>query len=189
MGKNTRNRGLSKTPTYLTWNSMRRRCFLGSQGKKPAYANVKVCERWEEFSNFLEDMGERPEGTSLDRINVLGDYEPENCRWATPSEQQRNKKFNRTLTYNGVTKSVHDWSEEFGIGSMTLYKRVFEHGWDVEKSLLTPPFGNCKKANKDNGKQKDYKCPCCGLVGNKGNLSQHLRSQKNTCKGEPLNFK
>ena len=180
------NRGLSKTPTYFTWNSMRRRCFLGSRGEKPDYANVKVCERWQEFSNFLEDMGERPEGTTLDRINVFGDYEPGNCRWATPSQQQRNKKSNRTLTYSGVTKSIHDWSEEFNIGSATLYKRVFEYGWDVEKSLLTPPFGNCKEANKNNGKQKDHKCPCCDLVGSKGNLSKHLRSPKNTCSGDPI---
>ncbi len=159
---------------------------MGAQGKKPAYANVKVCERWEEFSNFLEDMGERPEGTSLDRIDVFGDYEPKNCRWATASEQQRNKRFNRTLTYNGVTKSIHDWSEQFSIGSNTLYKRVFEYGWEVDKALLTPAYGKHKESSKNNGKQKDHRCPCCGLVGNRGNLTQHLRSPKNTCSGEPI---
>jgi len=186
MGKNTKNRGLSKTPTYLTWNAMRRRCFLGYQGKKSAYVNIKVCERWQEYSNFLEDMGERPEGASLDRINVFGDYEPENCRWATPSQQQRNKKFNRTLTHNGVTKSIHDWSEEFQIGYNTLFKRVFEFGWGVEESLLTSAYGKHKEASKNNGKQKDHVCPSCGLVGSKGNLVQHLRSPKNTCSGDPV---
>jgi hypothetical protein len=145
-----RNKGLSKTPTYLTWNSMRRRCLLGSRGKRPDYANIKICERWQEYSNFLEDMGERPEGTSLDRIDAFGDYEPENCRWATASQQQRNKKSSRTLTYNGETKSIHDWSEQFGVGSATIYKRVQEYGWTVEDALLTPPYGrhpiSCKRS-------------------------------------------
>ncbi len=186
MGNNTKNRGLSKTPTYCSWNSMIRRCSPESREKYPSYANIEVCERWKEFSNFLEDMGERPEGTSLDRIDVFGNYEPDNCRWATLSQQQRNKKVNRTLTYNGVTKTIHDWSEEFGIGVNTLYNRVFKHGWSVEDSLLTHPFGNCRKANKNNGRQKDHKCPCCDLVGNKGNLVQHIRSIKNTCKGDPV---
>ena len=175
------NKGLSKTPTYLTWNSMKRRCLLGSQGIKPSYANIKVCERWQEYSNFLEDMGERPEGTSLDRIDVFGDYEPENCRWATLSQQQRNKRSNRTLTYKGVTKSLHDWAEETGVGPATLYKRLTEYGWDPETTLFTKPYEKHSEGCKNNGKQKDHQCPCCGKIMSKGNLTQHLRSPKNTC--------
>ena len=181
MGHSKNNKGLSKTPTYLTWNAMRRRCYLGSIGEKPSYAGVLCCERWESFENFIADMGERPDGMTLDRINPSGNYCPENCRWATPVRQQRNKRNNRTLTYNGVTKSIHDWAEETGIGPMTLYKRITEYGWDVEKALSTPPFGNSIESNRNNGKQKDHQCPCCGKFMNKGNLTQHLRSPNNPC--------
>lgn len=82
------------TPTYHTWEAMIRRGNVGDDGTKIAYsyAHVKVCDRWRSFENFLEDMGERPEGKSLDRIDFLGDYCPENCRWATPSEQILNQR-------------------------------------------------------------------------------------------------
>lgn len=186
MGCNTNNRGLSKTPTYLTWNAMRRRCYLGSIGKKPAYSGVSYCEKWKSFENFVADMGERPEGTTLDRIDPTGDYCPENCRWETNTRQQRNKRNNRTLTYNGVTKSLHDWAEEVGIGAMTLHKRLTEYGWDPEMALFTSAYGNHKGTCKNNGKQKDHSCPSCGLVGSKGNVTQHIQSAKNTCSGQPL---
>lgn len=79
--------GKKGTPTYKSWSSMKWRC-----GKTKSYEQVKVCERWQSFENFLADMGERPEGTTLDRIDPEGDYEPSNCRWATPAEQAQNRK-------------------------------------------------------------------------------------------------
>lgn len=83
-----------KTPTYYSWVNMRARCkypyhtafkYYGARG-------ITVCERWEVFANFLEDMGERPEGMSLDRIDPDGNYEPSNCRWATNEEQLANRR-------------------------------------------------------------------------------------------------
>jgi hypothetical protein len=78
------------TPTWKSWRNMRRRA-----GKHPRYLHVTVCERWDDFTLFLEDMGERPEGSSLDRIDVTGNYEPGNCRWATPSVQSANQRRRR----------------------------------------------------------------------------------------------
>jgi hypothetical protein len=186
MGNNTENKGQSKTPTYLSWNSMRRRCLLGEREEGHSYSGISFCESWKIYGNFVKDMGIRPEGMTLDRIDTNANYCPENCRWATPTVQQRNRRDNRTLTYKGVTKTLHDWSEEVGVEAITIHKRLTEYGWSPEAALLTKPFGNQKERCKNNGKQKDYECPSCGKLMNKGNIIQHLRSPKNTCFGEPI---
>jgi hypothetical protein len=82
--------------TYNTWQSMIRRCHNpGTRQERKWYADrgIRVCDRWREsFDNFLADMGERPEGRTLDRIDTDGNYEPGNCRWATPIEQRHNRR-------------------------------------------------------------------------------------------------
>lgn len=86
-----------KSPTYQTWMSMRRRCSDPTNKSWKYYGarGVRVCDRWAEFANFLADMGERPDGKTLDRIDPDGDYEPSNCRWATPLEQRHNQRRTR----------------------------------------------------------------------------------------------
>lgn len=119
--------GMNKTPTHRTWISMRRRCNEASHDQYKYYggAGIKVCERWQDsFENFLADMGERPEGMTLDRKDPKGDYEPSNCRWATQKEQMNNTT--RSVKFEG--KTLTEWSEELGIQYATLSYRLRKHG-------------------------------------------------------------
>lgn len=83
-----------RTPTYHTWQSMKKRCLNPKQVNYKDYGGrgIKIHEPWLKFENFLADMGERPNGKSLDRINVDGHYEPSNCKWSTNKQQARNKR-------------------------------------------------------------------------------------------------
>ena len=89
------------------------------------------------FENFLEDMGEMPEGRSLDRIDNDKGYEPGNCRWATREEQNRNKSTNRMMTLDGVTMTMVEWAEKLGMNYRTLNTRV-QRGWSDKRALTTP---------------------------------------------------
>jgi hypothetical protein len=98
---------------------------------------IKVCERWLKFENFLSDMGEAPAGLSIDRINNDGNYEPENCRWATRQTQNRNCRSNRVFTINGITGCVAALAEAFGIHHTVIRTRLVS-GWSPEEAFLTP---------------------------------------------------
>lgn len=89
-----RGEGRQGTPTYYIWGSMVQRCTNPKNKDYPQYGGrgITVCERWRDFANFLADMGEKPQGRSIDRIDVNGSYELANCRWATPTEQGRNQR-------------------------------------------------------------------------------------------------
>jgi hypothetical protein len=99
---------------------------------------ITVCDRWQSFENFLADMGERPPGTSLDRINGDGNYEPGNCRWSTRVEQMSNVRRNHLLTVGGETLTVTAWSRRTGIGVATITQRI-RLGWAPERVVGTPP--------------------------------------------------
>lgn len=121
---------------YKSWKDMKARCQNPNNKGYKNYGGrgIKVCERWQLFSNFFEDMGERPVGQTLDRIDVNGDYEPENCRWATRKEQNRNTRMT-TRTPDG--RAVADILEQNGIES-SVYRKRIERGWPQEKAMTTP---------------------------------------------------
>src|SRR5690348_17067321 len=100
------------TPTYRAWRRMRNRC---GNPKEKYYAGrgISICARWNDFGNFLADMGECAEGMTLDRIDTNGNYEPSNCRWATMKQQARNRRSNNRLTFNGRTQTIEEWADEF----------------------------------------------------------------------------
>lgn len=130
----------SRTKTYTVWWSMRRRCENPKQKSYERYGGrgITVCERWQSYENFLEDMGHVPQGKSLDRIDNNGPYSPENCRWATLQEQGRNKRNNRLFTMNGKTQCLAAWSSETGISeSLVLFRLGL--GWSVENALTRKP--------------------------------------------------
>ena len=90
------------------------------------------------FAAFVEDMGLKPLGWSIDRINNDSDYEPSNCRWSTSRQQARNRCTTHLITYRGRTLSLIGWAEELGINRSTLSKRICKCGWSVEKAFATP---------------------------------------------------
>lgn len=129
--------GRSRTGTYKIWLGMHSRC--NNPGKKSHLyfgKGVRVCDRWKDFENFLADMGDRPNGMSIDRIDGNKGYEPGNCRWATPKQQGNNTAANRILEFNGCRKTVSLWADETGIKANTIIYRL-RRGWSVGRSLTT----------------------------------------------------
>lgn len=131
--------GLSKTPTWVSWMEMKRRCINKKRNRASRYflRGITFCERWLDFENFLEDMGERPMGYSLDRIDNDKDYYKENCKWSLPKEQARNRSTNTIITYKGESKCLSAWAEEYNIEQSVLRGRLYKSRWDMEKALTT----------------------------------------------------
>jgi hypothetical protein len=133
--------GQSYTKEYGIWKAMRDRCRNPNNTWYAEYGGrgVKVCERWESFENFLSDMGRRPSKRhSIDRYpDKNGDYEPGNCRWATPLEQNNNLRSNVLLAFRGRTQSLAAWARELGVSHTCLWWRK-KHGWSDERILTEP---------------------------------------------------
>lgn len=137
-------RQTNRTLTWRSWRGMRGRCLNKNASDYPRYGGrgVKICDRWGEFENFLEDMGERPEGMTLDRIDSNGNYEPSNCRWATAQQQQENLLKNHNLTYKGVTKPMRTWAKELGLTRSMIKWRLYKLGWGIEDTFEVPSRRN-----------------------------------------------
>jgi hypothetical protein len=126
------------TAEFTVWMSMRRRChdLRDLAYKDYGGRGIKVCERWQSFENFFADMGRRPEGLQIDRIDNNGHYEPGNCRWTTCAVQARNRRNNRLVIFNGVTMTLKDAAMASGVKYTTAYMRITARGWSVERALL-----------------------------------------------------
>jgi hypothetical protein len=121
------------TPTYASWSTMRSRA-----GRIKNYLDRQVCERWNTFELFLEDMGERPSRRySLERIDNNRGYEPGNCQWATRGEQSRNTSRNVYVTIGDRTQLLMDWLTELGLPDSTYYNRRYR-GLTPEQALKGP---------------------------------------------------
>lgn len=134
----------SNKRTYSSYKSMIGRCYQPSSPKFKTYgeAGITVCDRWlQGFRFFLDDMGERPENMSLDRIDSTKGYSPENCRWATHAQQLRNTKANVWIEFNGERKVLMDWSIQTGIHESSIRARL-RSGWTVEQALTLGRWGH-----------------------------------------------
>lgn len=128
----------SETKLYRIWRGMLLRT---SSNCSPHFKNYKargitICERWLKFENFKADMGEPPDALSIDRINNDGNYEPGNCRWATRSQQMKNRRYIRPITFQGRTMLLTEWAAEAGIKVSTLSMRIDAYKWPLEKALF-----------------------------------------------------
>ncbi len=115
-----------KSRAFSSWLSMMRRCYIDSCESFKHYGGrgVVVCERWFDWRNFLADMGERPEGMSLDRIDNSGIYEPGNCRWTNSQAQNRNTRSNVHVCVNGKQMLAIDAAKELGVHQSTISRRI-----------------------------------------------------------------
>lgn len=144
-----RKHGMTGTRLFNIWVDMRQRCSSKiKEHKWWAGKGIKVCDEWQDFNNFKEwalKNGYTPELT-IDRINGDGNYEPQNCRWATYKQQANNNSRNRLVEINGIKKSVGEWCNTLGIVSKeSVYRRVREYGWSYEKALTTPNMKTRKR--------------------------------------------
>ena len=125
--------GRCGAPGYNVWQRMKQRCLNPNKPDFSYYGGrgIKVCERWLDYANFYEDMGEPPEGMQLDRIDNDKDYEPSNCEWRTRKQNCRNRRSNMLLTHEGRTQTAQDWAEELGIKPATIRMRKYRGNSDA----------------------------------------------------------
>lgn len=129
--------GKTRTPIYAIWHSMMQRCYDKNSHAYSRYGGrgINVCQKWQTFEGFYADMGEKPEGMSLERKDVNGDYSLENVIWATAKEQANNKRNNIILEHLGRKQTMQQWCDELDLKIGTVWARLNKYGYSVEKAL------------------------------------------------------
>ena len=142
--------GYRNTSTYSTWMNMRRRC---RDPRRKDYHNyggrgISVCKEWNgSFKAFLQDMGERPEGKSIERIDNNRDYCKSNCVWADNTTQLNNTRFNRIIEFNGKSKSLSEWAKQFKIDPTVIPSRL-SRGWSIDNAITLPAGSRLTASNR-----------------------------------------
>lgn len=131
--------GMEATPTYNAWAAMKSRC---SNPKNKFYRDyggrgITYCREWERFEQFFSDMGKKPAGMSLERIDNNAGYGPQNCKWATPKQQRRNTRANKFIEFRGSSKTATEWAEDLQMPVETIRSRL-NLGWTIEDALTKP---------------------------------------------------
>lgn len=128
--------GMTNTKAYRSWSGMKQRCYNKKNQKFPEYGGrgISVCERWSSFENFISDMGAPKEHESIDRVDVNGNYCPENCRWATQLEQQNNRRDNVIFEVNGERLTMAQYARKYGLNEDKIQQRL-ARGWSFNRAV------------------------------------------------------
>lgn len=126
---------------YKIWKGMRYRCGNPNAKRYDRYGGrgISVCERWSDFANFIADMGDPPQGYSIEREDQNGNYEPDNCSWQPDKVQANNRSNNHGITHNGQTKNLAEWCEIYGIEPSKVRYRL-KRGWPTERAFSKGDF-------------------------------------------------
>jgi len=130
-----------RTKTYVTWEGIKQRCHNPNYHDYKSYGGrgITVCDEWRNsFETFFADMGKRPKGQTLERIDNESGYSEKNCRWATKREQASNRRNTRMITYNGKTQTMTAWAREYGLSRGVLWHRIYNMEWDLKDALERP---------------------------------------------------
>lgn len=174
-----------QTPEWKAWSSMRERCNCKTNLNYKRYGGrgITICKRWNKFENFFKDMGKRPHGHSLDRIDNNGNYSPSNCRWATPREQANNTRLARKISFNNGLVSVSELSRLSGVKRTTISRRLAAN---VSQERLTTVGrllnADCKNGHPLSGpnlifagRKKERRCRICT---NKRKMDSYYRKRQ-----------
>lgn len=131
--------GMHLTKEYQAWNGMRSRCLNPRSRSHQSYGGrgIKICDRWLDFENFFADMGPAPDGMTLERKDVNGNYEPNNCIWASDEAQRNNKRNSLLIEYQGQVKTATQWERHFSLRRGLVAYR-YKHGWPLEELFSRP---------------------------------------------------
>jgi hypothetical protein len=150
-GKRNRKHGQRNTSLYAVWHGLVERCTNPNYHNFSDYGGrgITVCSEWRQFKNFFDwnaSLGKNgyKRGLSIDRIDNNKGYFPSNCRWATATVQQRNKRNNKIITLNGISKSVAEWAEIYRVSRYLIYTRL-KNGWEENEKLFIPPDSHRSK--------------------------------------------
>ena len=136
LGDASRTHGARKTRAYSIWHNMKTRCDNPNSRYFKDYGGrgIKICDRWRDFSAFLEDLGQPPDGMTLDRIDNDRGYEPGNVRWASKKDQANNRRSSRVIEHGGERLTLQQWANRTGIKRATIAQRL-DRGWPAAKAL------------------------------------------------------
>lgn len=167
------------TSLYAVWAAMKSRCLNPNNKSYPNYGGrgIHVCEAWQRsYTRFIEDMGSRPDGMSLDRLNNDGNYSCGNCAecvangwarnvvWASRTQQARNTRRNRRITIDGVTKTVPEWAEAQGLKAAIIHDRLLS-GWPMDQAVMTPHERDRSDRFLYTKQRRTTKLPASGYYG------------------------
>lgn len=136
--QNTKHGGFG-TRLYEIWRQMHRRCYGEHTTAYPLYGGrgIKVCDEWQEYEPFYEwaIANGYAENLTIDRIDVNGDYTPDNCRWATSKQQCNNRRNNHFVEYDGQKHTISEWADLYGVNQVKLWDRLSRNDWNLELAL------------------------------------------------------